>query len=553
MNNFLYRGDCKTILDGFITKNSSVDLIYLDPPFNSSRTYSILFNHREISGQQKAYHDMWDFTDITRQLLLDFKCELKRWDIPENFKLFMEAWLKILEQGTAEDKKLLNYLMYMTQRLFRLKEILKTTGSIYFHCDPTASHYIKIIMDGIFGRDNFMSEITWKRYAVHSLAKNTYDSISDIILFYAKDKQKSLFNKVFGEINKKELEKKFDKIEMKTGRRYQHVALEQSSNRSSAGETRRIEDRTVLSNLGWRWSQETFDRRIAENSHIIYWTRNGKPRYKQYADEYEGVPLGNIWTDIPYLSAGDKKERRGYQTQKPIALLERIISASSNKGDVILDPFCGCGTTLDAAHRLERKWIGIDISGCAVDEIKLRLEDLDVYEGENYKCVEGNPDTMMEYRRLTPYEKQDWLVRRLRGLPNPKKSGDGGVDGDLEFHVGTENGKDQWGRLVFSVKTGKQKKPADVRELKGTLESVNANMGVLIIDSDPTPAMEKLARESGVVKYQQDKDIPPKEYDKIQIITAQEVIDGGEIDCPPTLQEVKQYRDLHRKQIKLKI
>ena len=161
MNNRLYRGDCKIIADTLIKEGVRVDLIYLDPPFNSNRTYSMLFNHRGIAAQQKAYHDMWDFTDSTRQLVLDFKEELKQWDLPDSFKEFMKAWLQILEGGTAEDRRLLNYLMYITQRLIRLKDLLAPTGSIYFHCDPTASHYIKVIMDGIFGRKNFRNEIVW--------------------------------------------------------------------------------------------------------------------------------------------------------------------------------------------------------------------------------------------------------------------------------------------------------------------------------------------------------------------------------------------------------
>ena len=152
--NLLYRSDCKVITEELIKEGIKVDLIYLDPPFNSDRTYSMIFNHGGITAQQKAYHDMWDFTDSTRQLVLDFRDELDQWELPESFKDFMRAWLKILESGSAADRKLLNYLMYMTQRLIRLRDILKPTGSIYFHCDPTASHYVKVIMDGVFGRKN---------------------------------------------------------------------------------------------------------------------------------------------------------------------------------------------------------------------------------------------------------------------------------------------------------------------------------------------------------------------------------------------------------------
>ena len=181
MKNRLYRGDCKTIADELIKQDVKVDLIYLDPPFNSNRTYSMLFNHRGMAAQQKAYHDMWDFTDSTRQLILDFKDELKTWELPDSFKQFMNAWLGILEQGTSDDRKLLNYLMYMTQRLIRLKKLLTPTGSIYFHCDSNASHYLKVIMDGIFKRDNFRREIVWSNEDSSGFKSQARNWIRDMI------------------------------------------------------------------------------------------------------------------------------------------------------------------------------------------------------------------------------------------------------------------------------------------------------------------------------------------------------------------------------------
>ena len=167
----LYRADCKLILDQLLQEGIRVDLIYLDPPFNSNRTYSMIFNHGGITAQQKAYHDMWDFTDSTRQLVLQFRDELDAWDLPVAFKEFMQAWMRILEGGTSDDRKLLNYLMYMTQRLIRCRDILSPAGAIYFHCDPSASHYLKVIMDGVFGRRHFRSEVIWKRTSAHSGAK----------------------------------------------------------------------------------------------------------------------------------------------------------------------------------------------------------------------------------------------------------------------------------------------------------------------------------------------------------------------------------------------
>ena len=262
----------------------------------------------------------------------------------------------------------------MAVRLLEMWRVLKDTGSIYLHCDPTMSHYLKLAMDAVFGKGNFLADITWKRYAAHSLSKSAVDTISDHLLYYAKDNEHVMANRVTSPLDTAELNRKFPYVETETGRRFQHVALEQNSNRSSAGEIRKIGDKTVTSDIGWRWSQATFDERIAKNPYLIYWTRTGKPRYKIYADEYAGEPVGNIWTDIPYLASGGS-ERTGYPTQKPVALLDRIIEASSNEGGIVLDPFCGCATTLVAADRLQREWIGIDISAKAAELVVERIRD----------------------------------------------------------------------------------------------------------------------------------------------------------------------------------
>ena len=213
----------------------------------------------------------------------------------------------------------------------------------------------------------------------------------------------------------------------------------------------------------------------------IYWPARGiVPSFKRYLDDMKGLSVQDMVLDIP-------PEPSEYQTKKPVALLERIISVSSNQGDVVCDPFCGCGSTVDAAQKLKRKWIGIDISGHAIDEIEDTIARHGLYRDKDYELLEGSPDTMAEYKRLNPFEKQDWLIRRLKGLPNPKKSGDGGVDGDMTVHLGMDKDeRDQWGRVIFSVKTGKQRKPEHVRELIGTMKSEQAQVGVLILDVEPT-------------------------------------------------------------------
>ena len=339
-NRTLFTGDNLFVLRGM--NSDSVDLIYLDPPFNSNATYSAPIGS-EAAGA--AFKDSWSLDDVDAEWHGQIADEH-----PGLYKIIDAA-------GAAHSKGMQAYLIMMAIRLIEMRRILKPTGSIYLHCDPTASHYLKATMDAVFGREQYLSDITWKRYAPHSLARGAVDCISDQILYYANDAKRVLAHTVTAQLAPDEMRKRFPHVEQETGRRYQHVALEQSANRSSAGEARVINGESVTSELGWRWSQKTFDDRLAANPHLIHWTGTGRPRYKKYADDYAGRPVGNIWTDIQYLSSGDR-ERTGFPTQKPLALLERIIRASSNEGDFVFDPFCGCATTLVAAERLSRKWGG---------------------------------------------------------------------------------------------------------------------------------------------------------------------------------------------------
>ena len=559
MINQLYRADCKVVLEELKKDRVQVDLVYLDPPFNSNRTYSMIFNHGGITAQQKAYHDMWDFTDSTRQLVLEFKDELDRWTLPDSFKEFMRAWLRILEGGTAADRKLLNYLMYMTQRLIRLREILKPNGSIYYHCDPTASHYIKVIMDGVFGSNNFRNEIIWHRARGKGLNPSRYLQNCDRILYYTHGKQRTW-------------NQQYEAFEPGYGDDWERDEFglweaENLTGGKAGGQEAYLPFNGVIPAPGRAWAppvREKFplvlQERLPDNyeslnqlekclalddAGLIHWPKkvDGKPRYKKYLSTLKGRYASDLFADIPPIGS-HANERRGYATQKPLKLLERIVLASSNPGDIVLDPFCGCGTTVHAAQVLNRRWIGIDISGDAIDEIKSRLAELGVYDDRHYGVLEGSPDTMAEYIRLNPFEKQEWLVRKLGGLPNPKKSGDRGIDGDMTFHMGVDkHNRDQWGKMIFSVKTGKQRDPAHVRELRGTMKNERAQLGILVLDGDPTPGMETAAEKAGRMSYQQRSDMPPKEYDRVQIITAYEIIDGGKIDCPPTMQVVKRFRE----------
>ena len=341
--------------------DESIDLIYLDPPFNSKKQWSAPVGS-EAAGA--AFKDTWTLSDIDEAWVDEIAAA------NPGLARIIDAVGAINGDG---DK---SYLIMMAIRLIEMRRVLKPTGSFYLHCDPTMSHSLKLLLDAIFGGDNFVNEITWKRYAAHSLAKGGFDNIADILLLYAANKDEMLSNKVYGTLSKTAMRKRFPHKEEKTKRRFQHVALEQRSNSSSAGEKRVIGEREVISEIGWRWTQETFDKRLAANPRLIYWTKNGRPRYKLYMDEYKGPPPGNIWVDVKYLSSGNR-ERLGYPTQKPEALLERIIKASSNPGDWILDPFCGCATACVVAEQQGRNWIGIDISEKASELVVQRFSKIE--------------------------------------------------------------------------------------------------------------------------------------------------------------------------------
>ncbi|QUR51063.1 site-specific DNA-methyltransferase [Parabacteroides distasonis] len=324
---------------GLPSLRGKVDLIYIDPPFDSKADYRTKINLPGVDIEQKP-------------------------TVIEQFA-YSDTW----QDGTV------SYLKMLYPRLVLMRELLSDKGSIYIHIDWHVGHYVKVILDNIFGKDNFRNDISWKRYAAHSLSTQKYESIKDSIFFYTKN-ESLIFNSIFDTASDDIINSKFPYIEKETNRRFQHISLEQSSNANSKGETRIIQGRKVISNIGWRWEQKTFDERIRKNPYLIFWTNTGRPRYKLYADEYEGIPIGDIW-EVNYLSSGDR-ERVGYATQKPEALLERIIKASSNEGDLVCDFFGGSGTTAAVAERLGRRWITTDIGKPATLVMRKRFIDQEV-------------------------------------------------------------------------------------------------------------------------------------------------------------------------------
>ncbi|UCG02218.1 MAG: site-specific DNA-methyltransferase [Candidatus Heimdallarchaeota archaeon] len=337
----------KSLLKDFTGK---INLVYIDPPFGSGTTYKLSLKVGKT--QEKTYKKSSNtikngFNDIWGETSLD------------------------------------SYLTFMFERLVLIHELLATTGSIFVHLDWHTVHYVKVIMDEIFGRKNFRGDIIWQRTPGHHLS-STMDVMTDVILWYSKT-DNLLYHQQYQYLTDEELNEKFPYTEAETGRRFTHEKLEQSANAYSIGEKRIIDGRVVTTKLGWRWTQETFDRRIKENPYLIFWTSKGRPRYKRYADEYLGRKIGNLWTDIQSLASNDK-ERIGYPTQKPEALLKRIIKMTTNEGDLVVDFFCGSGTTLTVAEKLNRRWMGVDSSEYAIELTRKRLLTL---KGSKDLLVEG--------------------------------------------------------------------------------------------------------------------------------------------------------------------
>ena len=350
---------------GLPSLRGKVDLIYIDPPFDSKADYRTKINLPGIDIEQKP-------------------------TVIEQFA-YSDTW----QDGTV------SYLKMLYPRLVLMRELLSDKGSIYVHIDWHVGAYVKTLLDDIFGKENLRSEIVWRRTAGHHLATKGYDVTTDTIYYYSKSKE-YVYNQTYEELDDEELNEKFPFIEEQTGRRFNHEKLEKSSNAYSAGEERIIQNRKVISNVGWIWTQQTFDERLAQNPHLIFWTSNGRPRYKNYADEYEGRKIGNLWTDIQPISS-NAKERMDYATQKPEALLERIIKASSNEGDVVCDFFGGSGTTAAVAERLGRRWITTDIGKPAILVMRKRFIDNNA-KPFLYQCIGDYTkelyDTNKKYKQI---------------------------------------------------------------------------------------------------------------------------------------------------------
>lgn len=415
------------------------------------------------------------------------------------------------------------YLVMMAIRLVELHRVLKSTGSLYLHCDPTASHYLKLILDMIFGAENFRSEITWKRSSAHNDAKQgrkAYGNIADIILYYTKGDDFT-FNTLYTPYSQEYINN-FYKYLDSDGRRYQ---LDNCTGPGGAAKGNPSYEVMGVTRY-WRYSKEKMDRLIAEGR-IIQTKPGAVPRYKRYLDEMPGIPLQNIWDDINPVQS-QAKERLGYPTQKPVSLLERIVFVSSKPGDIVLDPFCGCGTAVHAAQKLDRNWIGIDITHLAISLIEKRLRD--AFPNIQF-IVEGTPKDLAgakELARRDKYQFQWWACSLINAQPykGKQKGADGGIDGQIFFSDWADPkkmDKTVIKKIIVSVKGGENVTLTMLKDLIATVSSNKAEIGLFVTLTSPTKPMLKEAASAGFYKAGNGKDYP-----RIQILTIEGILSGRE-------------------------
>lgn len=513
--NTLFFGDNLSVLRNHV-RDESVDLVYLDPPFNSSATYNVLFEEKlsvSPGAQLEAFRDTWEWGESSAEAYDDVL------RAAGDLAILMRSLRSWLGQNA-----MMAYLAMMAVRLLELHRALKPTGSLYLHCDPKASHYLKLILDAIFGHECFRNEIVWKRTSAHSSAKR-YGPVHDVILFYAaSDRSAAVWNQQYQPYENSYIETFFDQ-EDADGRRWKRTDLTGAGIRH--GETGKPWRNIDVTAKGRHWAYPPSELDKLDAAGRVHWPAKagGMPRLKQYPEDLNGVPLQDVWTDIRPLH-NLARERLGYPTQKPVALLERIIAASSNEGDVILDPFCGCGTSVEAAERMKRQWVGIDVTHYAVTLIEARLAA--AHPGAAY-VVEGRPVDLAGARDLARRDKHQfewWAAWRVgaQTYREKKRGADHGIDGNLYF----KNGPFGDGRIIVSVKGGENVGVQMVRDLRGVIERENAEMGILVTLAEPTRPMLAEASAAGFVARSAHGRLP-----RLQIVTATDLVDNHLPNLPP--------------------
>jgi DNA modification methylase len=460
--NLLYYGDNLDVL-ALHVQDESVDLIYLDPPFNSKRNYNVIFarddtyNSGEDAAQIKAFDDTWHWTPDTDH---EFRTAVSG-GVPAKVADALTAMRTLLGENDA-----MAYLVNMAPRIVELHRVLKRTGTLYLHCDPTMSHYLKVLLDSIFSPQLFRNEIVWC-YAGGGIPKKDFPRKHDTLLRYTKSDDYY----------------------------YSPIFRPYSEGTQQRGRTK------------------------------------VKGKYFEQGLRPEGTPVNDWWPDISKITSPTDPEKLGYPTQKSEALLDRVLQASSEAGDVVLDPFCGCGTTIAVAEQLGRRWVGIDITYLAVDLIEKRLQHTFGGNIANTYEVHGIPRDLQGAQALFDNDTLDferWAVSLVSGTPNEKQVGDRGVDGVIRFFVDAKGGT---GRALVSVKGGKSIGPQFVRDLLGTVETQKADMGVLVTMANPTRGIRDAADHAGYYTWP----VSTQTFPRIQLITIAELLEGKRPSLPPTL------------------
>jgi site-specific DNA-methyltransferase (adenine-specific) len=576
----LYYGDNLDILRRYL-KDETVDLVYLDPPFNSAQSYNAFFHEKDgadAASQIRAFEDTWHWNVESEKAYQDLVIQ------PGKVGEVMQAFRTFLGQND-----MMAYLAMMAPRLVELRRVLKPTGALYLHCDPTASHYLKLLLDAVFGYGQFRSEIIWKRTSAHSASKR-WNDVHDTILFYSVT-DSYLWNRILLEHSEEYAQRYKNKDghgrvwadDNLTGPGIRHGdsgAAWRGFNPTAKGSHWKVSLTTVEAILGKEKAatlSTTQKLDVLDQHGFIHWPQSregsgpGFPRFKRYLSE--GAPVQDVISDIPPINS-QASERLGYPTQKPVALLERIINASSNPGDLVLDPFCGCGTTIDAAEKLGRHWIGIDITQLAVTLIKNRLlstygsqmkfvsgpaqgragsplpavhgggtsESPDGAQGaarptESIVRIIGEPTTPNEASVLAEQDKfqfQWWALGLVGARPvEQKKGADHGIDGKILFRDDPRTAKPE--QIIIQVKGGKTG-VKDVRDLRGVLEREKAGMGLLISLQPPTKDMVAEAVSAGFYEHRTNQ----QRYPRLQLRTVKELMEGKGIERPSTVAALDQ-------------
>ncbi len=523
MNRLYYGDNLDWLSDTRAFPDACVDLVYLDPPFNSNATYSQLFKSpdgKTADSQIEAFEDTWSW-GLSAEAAYDRVMTSGNTDV---------AQLLQAMRGFLHDNAMMAYLAMMAARLIELHRVLKDTGSLYLHCDPTASHYLKLLLDGVFGPTNFRNEIIWQRSTGKALMSRRLPSNHDTLLLYGRS-DASIWN-----VNTMFIGYDQSPLPEKTKMKYSHkddngriFRLDNLINPNSNRPNLTYEFLGVKK--VWRWTQERMQ--AAYDSGLVVQSQPGRvPQLKRYLDEQRGIPLSDVWTDIAPLNS-QAQERLGYPTQKPLALLERIIAASSNPGDVVLDPFCGCGTAVHAAEKLGRRWIGIDITYLSIALIEKRLRK--AFPAIVFDTA-GLPKSLAdaeELARRDKHEFQKWIVTWIGGQPwkGGQKGADGGIDGLIFFQGAKQVPRKSnpaetdtvmtHEKAIISVKGGQAKGVGWVSELVETIGREKAALGILLTAVLPTPQMEARAAAAGFFETGLHAKVP-----RIQIFTLAELFAG---------------------------